>query len=134
MMKGSVVLEIAYPKTWIEAVVLIAVSLIFGGSGLGHFLKTSFFIGIMPPWIPFAYFWVYITGVFEVLLAVGLWFKPYRWLSGWGLFWLCWLVFPANIYMALYPQRFSQYSLMSLYLRLPLQFVIMYGCWWLAVK
>ena len=40
--------------------------------GIAHFTSTEFFVSIMPPWIGFHREIVYISGVFEILGALGI--------------------------------------------------------------
>lgn len=120
------------PVNIVEVVVTSLLSLFFLAGGLGHFVNTPFFVSIMPPGIPYPLFWVYFTGVCEILGAIGLWLAPTRTAAAWCLLVLCVAVFPANIYMACYPERFSQFSSTALYARLPMQFVLIYACYWLA--
>ena len=116
-----------------EIVVTILLSFFFLIGGIAHFVNTPFFVSIMPPGIPYPLFWVYFTGVCEVLGAIGLWVAPVRVVAAWCLLALCIAVFPANIYMACYPDRFSQFSLPALYCRLPLQLLLIYACYYLAL-
>lgn len=44
----------------------------FGGSGVGHFLIPDFFVRLIPEAVPGRRFWVYISGVAELLVALGL--------------------------------------------------------------
>ena len=120
------------PISTVEVVVTSLLSVFFLVGGIGHFVSTPFFVSIMPPGIPNPVFWVYLTGVCEILGALGLWLASTRVLAAWCLLALCIAVFPANIYMAVYPERFSQFSLTALYARLPMQFVLIAACYWLT--
>ena len=120
------------PTSPIEIILTLLLSIFFGAGGIGHFTKTDFFISIMPPGIPWPFFWVYFTGVCEIVGAIGLWITPIRPFAAWGLLILCIGVFPANIYMAYCPERFPQFSTMALYARLPCQFILIYMCYLLT--
>ena len=124
--------QLALPKSPLEGIILFFVSAIFFLGGVAHFTKTGFFLSIMPPWIPYPRFWVYFTGVCEVLGACGLWFVITRYWAAWALIVLSICVFPVNIYMAYYSDRFPQFSIWALYTRLPIQFVIIFFCYWLS--
>jgi uncharacterized membrane protein len=76
--------------------------------GLGHFVAPAFFIAIVPPYIPFAAAAVYVSGVFELLGAVGILLPRWRQLAGIGLFVLTLCVTPANVHMWLHPELFMQ--------------------------
>lgn len=76
---------------------LIAVYLPFG---LFHMLRPESFLPIMPPWVPFPREVIMLTGVAEVLGAVGLMMPRLRRAAGIGLALYAVGVFPANIYHA----------------------------------
>ena len=122
-------MQLVWPNTWLEGLLLTLVSLVFLTSGITHFSNTKFYLSIMPPPIPWPLFWVYASAVVELIFLAGLWVPVTRHYAAMGLIAVCILVFPANIYMAYYPERFPNYSVLSLYLRLPLQFVLIYACW-----
>ena len=60
-----------------------------------------------------------------VALGVGLLIPRLTNLSAWGLIALLIAVFPANIHMALHPDLFPEFNPAMLWLRLPLQLVLM---------
>ncbi len=100
---------------------LLFVAALFLISGVSHFLLTRFFVAIMPPYLPFPYAAVYVSGVFEIIGAIGLLLPTHRHASGIGLFVLTILVTPANIHMALNPELFPAFSRSLLYWRLVVQ-------------
>ena len=68
--------------------------------GLFHILKPAALMPIMPPWIPFPREVVVLTGVAEVLGALGLMIPRWRRAAGIGLALYAVGVFPANLYHA----------------------------------
>jgi len=88
--------------------------------GLAHFAKTDLEMSILPPYIPWPRATVLVSGVFELLGAVGIVYGPTRRAAGIGLVALTIAVTPANIYMAQHPDRFhiAEWLLIA---RLPLQ-------------
>ncbi|MDX1920195.1 MAG: DoxX family membrane protein [Candidatus Caenarcaniphilales bacterium] len=95
-------------------------------AGSMHFINPQIYLKIIPPYIPFPLFMVYLSGLFEILLGIGLCMSKLRKLSAWGLILLLLAVFPANIQMTLNHQEFPQIPLWVLILRLPLQFALIY--------
>ena len=91
--------------------------------GIGHFVKTDFYLKIMPPYIPYHRLMVYLSGIAEFVLGVGLLVPNYSKFAAWGLVALLIAVFPANIYMATHPELFSEIPRWALWGRLPLQLV-----------
>ena len=98
--------------------------------GIGHFLAADFFVNIMPPYIPWHYPIVYISGVFELLGAVGILFSRWRQLAGNGLFILTIAVSPANIHMFLNAEQFPDAPPAFLMVRLIVQGFLLACIWW----
>jgi uncharacterized membrane protein len=69
----------------------------FIASGIAHFFTPRFFIALIPKVIPGRPFWVYISGLVELLLAVGLWREPWRKLAAQGTLGLMLLFLPLHI-------------------------------------
>tara|TARA_B100001175_G_scaffold28289_1_gene20815 strand:+ start:1508 stop:1957 length:450 start_codon:yes stop_codon:yes gene_type:complete len=67
--------------------------------GITHFTNPDFFLVIIPPYIPYSEFFVYLSGLFEALFGLMIIFKKTRFYGAWGIFFLLLAVFPANIYL-----------------------------------
>lgn len=93
----------------------------FFGGGVCHFLLTDFFVAIVPPWVPWPAAAVYVSGVFEIIGALGILVAVTRRLAGWGLFLLTIAVTPANVHMSLHPDLFPDIPSTALAVRLVLQ-------------
>ncbi|WP_301109660.1 hypothetical protein [Sporosarcina sp.] len=105
---------------------LYAFCLLFIAAGVGHYILSDFFIAAMPEWVPFRPAIVYISGIMEILLAIGLLMKRTRERTGILIAAFLVLVFPVNIYMALSSENYDLPAV-ALWLRLPLQFLLV---WW----
>ena len=69
-------------------------------AGVFHIARPAPFLTIMPGWVPAPHAVVLLTGVAEILGAIGLvqWFSPpLRRAAGWGLALYALCVWPANI-------------------------------------
>lgn len=98
--------------------------------GIGHFVATEFFIAIVPPWVPQARAVVYLSGLLELVGALGLlWPMTRRW-AGNGLFLLTLAVSPANVHMWLHPEQFADFSPAFLSARLLLQVLLLVAIVW----
>lgn len=104
--------------------------LFFIAAGLNHFLNAAFYLAIMPPWLPWHGALVAASGVAEVGLGGLVLWRRHAALAGWGLVALCVAVFPANLHMALHPEIFTQFAPAALWLRLPLQLVLIAWIVW----
>jgi uncharacterized membrane protein len=92
--------------------------------GIAHFTVTDLEMRIVPPYIPWPRAAVIVSGVFELLGAAGLLYRPTRRLAGIGLFALTVAVTPAHAYML---QRSKLFSVpyWALVLRIPLQVALL---------
>jgi uncharacterized membrane protein len=99
-------------------------------AGINHFWHTAFYVSIMPPYLPWHEGLVIISGVAEVVLGAMLWVRRWSHIAAWGLILLCMAVYPANIHMALHPQLYPWATPTGLWLRLPLQLVLIGWAYW----
>lgn len=111
----------AFLSRWILAVLFI-------GAGLSHLLTPAPFVSIMPPYLPYPLILVLISGVAEIAGGLGILVPSLRRAAGWGLIALLIAVFPANIHMAMEGATINGQTIPSwiLWLRLPLQFALIY--------
>jgi uncharacterized membrane protein len=75
----------------------IAMALMMAFSAISHFVFTKGMIAMIPDFLPMKKQIVYVTGVIEVLLGMGLLFSASRLLAGWMLVAFFILLLPANI-------------------------------------
>ncbi len=99
-------------------------------AGVNHFLNPKLYLRIMPPYLPWHEALVALSGAGEIALGLLVFVPRYRRMAGWGLIALLVAVFPANVYMALNPQRFAPIPQWALWLRLPLQAVLIAWADW----
>ncbi len=99
-------------------------------AGFNHFINPTFYLKIMPPYLPWHLVLVYLSGFLEIALGILLLIPKFTHLAAWGLIALLIAVFPANIHMAVNHELFPEYRAMTLWLRLPLQFVLMALSYW----
>ena len=94
-------------------------------SGILHLVNPQAFLWLMPPWLPFQIELIYISGVLELVSALGLALKQ-RWA---GLLTALVLlgVWPANIWFAFSVIDSANFGLIAAaWLRLPLQIPLIY--------
>lgn len=111
---------------WVMAAAYVA-------AGLNHFRAPSFYVQIMPPWVPWHLPMVILSGVAEIVLGVLVLVPRTRRLAAWGLVALLVAVFPANLHMALNDVRIDGElagPAWALWLRLPLQGVLIAWALW----
>ncbi|HVF57330.1 MAG TPA: DoxX family membrane protein [Pyrinomonadaceae bacterium] len=96
----------------------------FVAAGLNHFINPASYLKIMPPYLPWHLFLVYLSGFFEAALGVLLLTRKFTRVAAWGLIALLVAVFPANVHMAINPALYPDIAPAALWLRLPLQGVL----------
>lgn len=114
------------PRSLMRAVLGIAFML----AGLNHFRQPELYIAIMPPYLPRHRELVALSGYAEVGLGALVLLPKVKRVAGWGLVALLIAVFPANVQMALNPERYPQIPAPLLWLRLPLQAVLILWVLW----
>jgi uncharacterized membrane protein len=108
---------------------------VFIGAGALHFLRPRGFVRIVPEQLPRPELLVSISGVAEVLGGIGLLVPGARRAAGTGLVALLVAVFPANINMALHPERLGAgLPEWALWARLPLQPALIAAVWLAAFR
>ena len=111
--------------------VLMAVSFVL--PGVLHFTHDHVFMLMMPSYLPWHRELVWLSGVFEIALGMGLLVPSWRRRAAWGLLALLVAVFPANLHMALHevylPIDGLPQSRVGLWIRLPFQLMILFNVW-----
>ncbi|MEO7716170.1 MAG: DoxX family protein [Capsulimonas sp.] len=113
-------------------VLRVVLALVMIWVGCLHFLHPEPFISIVPHYLPAPRALVLVSGFFEALGGLGLLLPFVRLPAAIGLIALYIAVFPANISMALNdtPINGQHFPALLLWLRLPLQFVLIAWAWW----
>lgn len=104
----------------------IAMSIMLLFTAIGHFVFTKGMSMMIPEFIPFRESVVYLSGIFEILLALGLLIPKFQTVSGWALIVFLLLMLPANVYASVnnvnYQKgTFDGNGLIYLWFRIPLQ-------------
>jgi len=108
----------------LKAAALVFVFVWFFVGGIAHFVLTETEMRIVPPYVPWSFAVVLVTGVFELLGAAGLLVRSTRAMAGMGLFLLTIAVTPANVYMLQHAETFK-IPMWVLVMRLPLQLALL---------
>jgi uncharacterized membrane protein len=114
----------------------IGVSLVLAFTGVGHFIKTSEMIQMLPPSVPMRLPMVYVTGIVEVLAAVAILITPFSRQIGVVLCVFLLLILPFNIYASVQRVDFGGHGAGPVYLliRIPMQFFLIGWIYWFAVR
>ncbi len=106
------------------------ISLFFVVTSSSHFVRTAPMAEMLPPVVPFRVELIYLTGVLELLGAVGVWLPHLDRLAGLALMLMMVGLLPANIYSAFNYVPFGGHELGPVYLlvRVPFQLLLI---WWI---
>ena len=94
-------------------------------AGVNHFVNPKFYYKITPPFLKNKPLINMISGGAEIILGVLL-FTPFSPWAAWGIIALLIAVFPANIYHLQQKGAGMKIPIWGLWVRLPLQFVLIY--------
>lgn len=114
----------------IKTILKYLLATIFVLAGINHFLNPQFYLRMMPAYLPSHLFLIYLSGVFEIALGVLLVVPRFTRFAAFGLIALLAAVYPANIYMAQHTELFPEFSPTAIYLRLPLQIILIAWAFW----
>ncbi|WP_339701030.1 hypothetical protein [uncultured Roseivirga sp.] len=117
----------------------IAMSIMLLFTAIGHFAFTKGMSMMIPEFVPFKESVVYLSGIFEILLALGLLIPKFQTVSGWALVIFLLLMLPANIYASMNKVNYQKGTfegngLTYLWFRIPLQFLFIVWTYISAIK
>jgi uncharacterized membrane protein len=112
---------VAVFANWHESTVY-ALAVLFSFTGVAHFGPLSADVEkMLPPWVPWPKATVFLTGILEILGAIGLIVPETRRLAGTCLIIFLVAVFPANIHAAKTNVSLSGRPVTPLWVRAPMQ-------------
>lgn len=107
----------------------VGLSLFFVVTAIAHFISTEGMATMIPPSIPYRIELIYLTGVLELLGAIGVWIPRLERLTGLLLILMLIGLLPANVYSAINRVEFGGHGSGPAYLlvRVPFQLFVI---WW----
>ena len=106
---------------------LLLFALIYIGAGVNHFRIPKFYSRMIPPYWRYPIFFNYFSGILEILFGVLVLIPTTQSIGAWGVIGLLVLFLTVHVYMLqMHQQLFSAVPVWVLWLRLPLQFVLIY--------
>ena len=114
----------------------MGVCLVFLFAALGHFFKTDSMISMLPPSVPARRAVIYLSGVLEIVFAIAVVSLPNPACVGWMIILYLIAIFPSNVYAATHRIPFGGHSMGPRYLfvRFPLQLVLLLWAYWFCAK
>ncbi len=98
-------------------------------AGLLHFIRPGMYEAIMPSYLPAHRELVYASGVAEIAGGLAVLHPRTRRAGGAWLVATLVGVFPANVHMALRPERYRKIPPAALWARLPVQGLLIWWAW-----
>lgn len=117
--------------------IAMAVMLLF--TSIAHFAFTKGMAMMIPDFIPYKIASIYLTGIFEIVAAVGLLMPALKVTTGWLLITFFIVMLPANIYASIkhinYEKAtFDGNGLQYLWFRMPLQILFIVWTYICAIR
>ncbi len=117
----------------------IAMACMLGFTAIGHFVFVKGMTMMIPEFIPYKTFLIYVTGILELLFAIGLISKNYSLVTGYIIILFFIFLLPANIYAAHYnidyqKGTFDGPGLIYLWFRIPLQILFIVWTYLSTIK
>ena len=106
---------------------VVLLSFLYAVAGLYHFINPSFYVKIMPRYIPYHLFFVYATGIIEIMLGILILIKKYQKKAAWLIVFMLIAFLPVHIQMLQDAWISLNIKFILAALRLPLQFALI---WW----
>ncbi|MCC9074300.1 hypothetical protein LNQ49_22155 [Flavobacterium sp. F-65] len=108
-------------------------------TAIAHFAFTKGMSMMIPPFVPFKTELVYVTGILEIILGIGLLMPDFKVYSAWALIVFFIFLLPANIYAAInhidYQKgTFNGNGTSYLWFRVPLQVFFILWIYLSAIK
>ena len=124
-------------KVALSARIAMSVMLLF--TSIGHFVFTKGMVLMMPDLIPYKKEIVYLTGIIEILAAIGLQIPRVRVLTAWLLILFFILLLPANINAAINQVDYEKGTFEGsgtsyLWFRIPLQILFIVWTYLSSIK
>lgn len=123
-------IRLELPSRLPRRIALLLLALTFVAAGANHFVNPGLYLAIMPDYLPAHRELVAASGLCEIAGGVGVLLPRVRALAGVGIVALLVAVFPANLHMALHPERFPEIPPVFTLARLPLQLLLAAWAWW----
>jgi uncharacterized membrane protein len=103
--------------------------LFYVAQGINHFWHSGMVMRLMPTHYSHPYGLVIISGVAEILGGVGLLVERTRRVAAWGIILMLVVYFDVHIFMVMHAERFTGIPVWVLWLRIPLQFLLIWWAW-----
>ncbi|WP_179376564.1 DoxX family protein [Winogradskyella wichelsiae] len=112
-----------------EPIGLYIMAVLYFIAGIMHFIKPKTYMRIMPNYLPNHQALVYLSGLAEIILGIGLCIPMLKNLSIYGIIAMLAVFLLVHFYMLSSEKAAAGVPKWVLILRIPLQFGLMYWAW-----
>ncbi len=98
-------------------------------AGSMHFIRPKMYMRIMPRYLPYHKILVYLSGIAEILLGIGLYIPALKTISLFGIMAMLAVFLLVHFYMLSEEKASAGIPKWILILRIPLQFGLIYWAW-----
>ncbi|QXP78114.1 MULTISPECIES: MauE/DoxX family redox-associated membrane protein [Winogradskyella] len=112
-----------------EPIGLYIMAVLYFIAGIMHFIKPKTYMRIMPNYLPSHKALVYLSGLAEIVLGIGLCIPMFKNISIYGIIAMLVVFLLVHFYMLSSKKASAGIPKWVLILRLPLQFGLMYWAW-----
>lgn len=102
---------------------------LYFAAGIVHFVKPQFYLGIMPRWLPSHGALIWVSGLAEVVLGIGLLSEVTRAWAAWGIIAMLAVFLLVHFDMALTPGAGKGLPTWALWGRIFAQFLLIAWAW-----
>lgn len=99
-------------------------------AGIIHFLKPKIYLGIMPRYLPAHKTLVFLSGAAEIILGAGLIFPETKNFAVYGIILMLLIFLLVHFYMLSSKKAGAGFPQWALWIRIPLQFMLMLWAWY----
>jgi len=103
---------------------LVAMSILYIGAGINHFIQAAFYLKIMPWYFPYSLQLVYLSGVAEIVLGALFLFQKTRLVAAWLIIVMLIAFLTVHVQMIIDNYKDMGITFWISILRLPLQFLL----------
>ena len=114
----------------VKTVSLAVMALFYFAAGVNHFVNPEFYLGLIPPYLPWHGGLVALSGVAEVVLALGVLVPATRKLACWAIIAMLVSFLPVHVHMLVNSELYPEAPLIALWLRFPIQILFGLWAWW----
>lgn len=118
----------------VKTVLKYVMALFYVWGGINHFLNPSFYLPMMPPYIPAHEAMVALSGIAEILLGAAILVPRTQRLAAWGIIAMLIVFLPVHVYMLVNPELFPDVPVAFLWLRFPIQGLLVLWAWWYTLE